>query len=115
MLGSNVYFTQTFDFALIPISKYDRVVGIHVLDVGGEHSLLLYHVVCASAVNNLACAPGCINLQDDLSLGFRYPTLVGSYKISHIRFWNPDASFVSLALRPQISSNYFIIFTHKHK
>jgi hypothetical protein len=57
----------------------------------------------------------CINLQGDLNLDFRYPTLVGSYKVSNIRLWNPNASFVSLALRPQISSNYFIIFTHKHK
>jgi hypothetical protein len=76
------------------------------LDVGGEHLVLPRHVVCASTINNPACAPGCINLQGDLSLGFRYPTLVGSYKVSHIRLWNLDASFVSLALRPQISSNY---------
>jgi hypothetical protein len=115
MLGSDGYFTQPFNLALIPISKYDRVVGILVLDIGGEHLLLPRHVVCASAVNNPACAPGCINLQGNLSLGFMYPTLVGSYKFSHIRHWNTDASFVSFALRPQISSNYFIIFTHKHK
>ena len=62
MLGSDGYFTQTFDLALIPISKYDCVVGILVLDIGGEHLLLPRHVVCASAVNNPACAPGCINL-----------------------------------------------------
>jgi hypothetical protein len=85
MLGSDSYFTQTFDLALIPISKYDNVLGILVLDVGGEHFILSRHVACASAINNPACAPGCINLQDDLSLGFRYPTLVGSYKVSHIR------------------------------
>jgi hypothetical protein len=71
--------------------------------------------VCASAINNPACAPGCINLQGNLSLGFRYPTLVGSYKVSHTRLWNPGASFVSLALRPQISSNHFIIFEQKNK
>jgi hypothetical protein len=111
MLGSDGYFTQTFDLALIPISKYNRVVGNLVLDVGSEH-LLPHHVVCASAISNPAFASGCINLQDDLSLGFRYPTLVGSYKVSHIRIWNSDASFVSLALRPQISNNYFIIFAH---
>jgi hypothetical protein len=40
MLGSDGYFTQTFDFALILISKYYRVMGILVLDVGGEHLLL---------------------------------------------------------------------------
>jgi hypothetical protein len=102
MLGSDGYFTQTFDLALIPISKYDCVVGILVLDVGDEHLLLPRHVVCA---------PRCINLQGELSLGFRYPTLVGSYKVSHISLWNLDASFTSLALRPQISSNYFIIFS----
>jgi hypothetical protein len=42
MRGSDFY------FALIPISKCDRVVGILVLDVGGEHLLLPRHVVCAS-------------------------------------------------------------------
>jgi hypothetical protein len=84
MLSSDGYFTQTFDLAMIPISKDDRVLGILVLDVGGEHFLLPCHVVCASAINNLDCAPRCINMQDDLSLGFRYPTLVGSYKVSHI-------------------------------
>jgi hypothetical protein len=110
MLGSDGYFTQTFDFALIPISKYDRVVGILVLDVGGEYLLLPRHVLCASVVNNPACAPRCINMQGNLSLGFRYPTLVGSCKVSHIRLWNLDASFVSLALRSQIFSNNFIIF-----
>ena len=98
MLGSDGYFTQTFDLALIPISKYNRVVGILVLDAGGEYLLLPHHVVYASAVNNLACAPGCINLQGDLSLGLRYPTLVVSYKVSHIRLWNPNASFASLAV-----------------
>jgi hypothetical protein len=66
-------------------------------------------VVCAFAINDPACAPGCINLQGNLSLGFRYPTLVGSYKVSHKRLWNLDASFVSLALRSQTSSNYFTI------
>jgi hypothetical protein len=45
-----------------------------------------------------------------LSLGFRYPTLVGSYKVSYNNFWNPNASFVSLAFRSQFSSNYFGIF-----
>jgi hypothetical protein len=54
MLGSDGYFTQTFDLALIPISKYDHVMGILVLDIGGEHLLLPHHVACASAVNNPA-------------------------------------------------------------
>jgi hypothetical protein len=110
MLDSDGYFTQTLDLALVPISKDDSVSGILVLDVGGEHFLLPHHVVCASTVNDPDCAPGCINLQDNLRLGFRYSTLVGSYKVSHKRLWNPDASFVSLALRSQTSSNYFIIF-----
>jgi hypothetical protein len=48
-------------------------------------------------------------------LGFRYPTLVGSYKVSHKRLWNPDASFVSLALRSQTSSNYLIVFAQNNK
>jgi hypothetical protein len=111
MLGNDGYFTQTFDLAMISISNDDRVLGILVLDIAGEHFLPLHHVVCASAINNLACAPRCINLQGDLSLGFRYPTLVGSYKVSHIRLWNPNASLSSLAFRPQNFSNYFIIFT----
>jgi hypothetical protein len=115
MLDIDGYFTQTFDLAMIPISKDDLVLGILVLDVGGEHFLLPRHVVCASAVNNPAYASRCINLQGDLSLGFRYPTLVGSYKVSHIRLWNPNSNLASLALRPHISSNNFIIFTHKHK
>jgi hypothetical protein len=109
MLGSDGYFAQTLYLALVLISKDDNVLGILVLDVGGVHFLLLHHVVCAFAINDPACSPGCINLQGNLSLGFRYPTLVGSYKVSHKRLWNPDASFVSLALRSQISSNYFII------
>jgi hypothetical protein len=110
MLGCDGYFTQTLDFALVPISKDDSVLGILVLDVGGEHFLLPRHVVCAFASNDPSCAPGCINLQGNLILGFRYPTLIGSYKVSHNRLWNPDANFVSLALRSQTSSYYFIIF-----
>jgi hypothetical protein len=100
MLSSDGYFTQTFDLAMIPISKDNRILGILILGVGGEHLLLPCYVVCASTVNNPTCAPGCINLQGDLSLGFRYPTLVGSYKVSHIRLWNPNASLSSLSLRP---------------
>jgi hypothetical protein len=111
MLGGDGYFTETFDLALIPISKDDSVMGILVLDVGGEHLLLPRHVVCASTVNNPTCTPGSINLQGNLSLGFRYPTLVGSYKVSHIRFWSPNTSLASLAFRPHIFSNNFIIFT----
>jgi hypothetical protein len=57
MLGSDGYFTQTFDLALIPISKYDRVVGVLVLNVGGEQLFLPCHVVCASVVNYPARAP----------------------------------------------------------
>jgi hypothetical protein len=109
VLVSDGYFAKAFDFALIPISKDDRILGILVLDVGGEHLLLPRHVVCASAIDNLARAPGCINLQGNLSLGFRYPTLVGSYKVSHNSFWNPYASFDSLAFGSQLPSNYFCI------
>jgi hypothetical protein len=54
MLGSDGYFAQTLDLALVPISKYDSVLGILVLDVGGEHFLLPHHVVCASAINDPA-------------------------------------------------------------
>jgi hypothetical protein len=45
---------QSFNFALVPISKENCVLRIHVLDVGGEHLLLPRHVVCASAVDNPA-------------------------------------------------------------
>jgi hypothetical protein len=54
MLGSNGYFAQTIDLALVPISKDDSVLGIPVLDVGGEHFLLPRHVVCASTINDPA-------------------------------------------------------------
>ena len=54
MLACDGYFSQTFDLALIPISKYDSILGILVLDVEGEHLLLSRHVVCASAVDNPA-------------------------------------------------------------
>jgi hypothetical protein len=43
----------------------------------------------------------------NLSLGFKYPTLVGSYKVSHSSFWNPYACFVSLASGSQFPSHYF--------
>jgi hypothetical protein len=43
MLDIDGYFTQTFDLAMIPISKDDLVLGILVLDVGGEHFLLQMH------------------------------------------------------------------------
>jgi hypothetical protein len=39
---------------LVPISKDNCVLGIPVLDVGGEHLLHPHHVVCASAVDNPA-------------------------------------------------------------
>jgi hypothetical protein len=47
----------------------------------------------------------------NLSLGFRYPTLVGSYKVSHNNFWNPNTSLVSLAFGSQLLSNYFCVLT----
>jgi hypothetical protein len=57
MLGSDGYFTQTFDLATIPISKDNCVLGILVFDVGGEHLLLPRHMVCASAINNPVVPP----------------------------------------------------------
>jgi hypothetical protein len=54
MLGSDDYFFQTLDLALVLISKDDSVLGILVLDVGGEHFLLPDRVVCASDINDLA-------------------------------------------------------------
>ena len=81
MLGSDGYFTQTLDLALIPISKDDSVLGILVFNVGGEHFLLPCHVVCASAINDPACAPRCINLQGDLSLGLSTQLLLGPTRL----------------------------------
>jgi hypothetical protein len=57
MFDSDGYFAQALDLALVPISKDDSVLGIHVLDVGGEHFLLPYHVVCASTINGPAWPP----------------------------------------------------------
>jgi hypothetical protein len=54
MLGCDGYLSQSFDLALVPISKDDRILGILVFDVGGEHFLLPRHVVSASAVDNPA-------------------------------------------------------------
>jgi hypothetical protein len=111
VLACDGYLSQTFDLALVPISKNNRILGNLVLDVGGEHLLLPHHVVCASAVDYPARSPGCINLQGNLSLGFRYPTLVGSYKVSHNSLWNQNTSLVPLAFGSQLSSNYFFILT----
>jgi hypothetical protein len=47
----------------------------------------------------------------NLSLGFRYLTLVGSYKVSHNNFWNLNTSLVSLAFGSQLSGNHFFILT----
>jgi hypothetical protein len=41
----------------------------------------------------------------NLSLGFRYPTLVGSYKVSQNSLWSPYASLVSLAFGSQFPSH----------
>jgi hypothetical protein len=38
----------------LPWFPSPRILGILVLDVGGEHLLLPHHVVCASAVDNPA-------------------------------------------------------------
>jgi hypothetical protein len=70
MLGCNDYLSQSFNLALVPISKDNRILGIIVLDVGGEHLLLPHHVVYASTVDYPARAPGCINLQGNFKLRF---------------------------------------------
>jgi hypothetical protein len=54
MLRCDGHLSQSFDLALVPISKDDRILAILVFDVGGEHLLLPHHVVRASVVNNLA-------------------------------------------------------------
>jgi hypothetical protein len=40
MLGCNDYLSQSFNLALVPISKDNRILRILVLDVGGGHFLL---------------------------------------------------------------------------
>jgi hypothetical protein len=70
VLVSDGNLAQAFDLALVPISKDDRILGILVLDVGGEHLLLPRHVVCASTVDYPARALGWINLQGNFKLGF---------------------------------------------
>ena len=70
MLVSDGNLAQAFDLALVPISKDDHILGILVLDIGGEHLLLPHHVVCASAVDYPARAPRCINLQGNFKFGF---------------------------------------------
>jgi hypothetical protein len=54
VLVGDGYLAQAFDLALVPISEDDRILGILVLDLGGEHLLLPCHVVCESAVDNPA-------------------------------------------------------------
>jgi hypothetical protein len=54
MLGCDGYLSQSLDLALVSISKDDQILGILVLDIGGEHFLLPRHVVRASAIDNLA-------------------------------------------------------------
>jgi hypothetical protein len=54
VLVGDGYLAKAFDLALVPISKDDRILGILVLDLGGEHLLLPRHLVCASAVDNPA-------------------------------------------------------------
>jgi hypothetical protein len=53
MLDSNCYFTYPLYLALVSISKDNRVMGIFILDVGGE-LLLPRHVVYAFTINDLA-------------------------------------------------------------
>jgi hypothetical protein len=45
-------------------------------------------------------------------MGFRYPTLVGSYEVSHNSLWDPNTSLVFLAFGPQLPSNHFL-FLHE--
>jgi hypothetical protein len=54
VLVGDGYLSQTLDLALIPIAKDNLILGILVLDVGGEHLHLPRYVVCASAVDNPA-------------------------------------------------------------
>jgi hypothetical protein len=62
VLSSNRYLTYPLYLALVPISKDDRVMGILILDIGSEHLLLPRHVVCSSAIDNLALAMRHIDL-----------------------------------------------------
>jgi hypothetical protein len=113
MLSNDGYFTQTLDLALVPISKDDSVLGILVLDIGGEHFLLPRHVVCASAINNLACAPGCINLQGNLSLGFRYPLLLGHTRLVTKYFGTQMKVLSLLHLGPKLLATTLSFFNKR--
>jgi hypothetical protein len=66
MLGCYCNLTQPLYHALIPVSKYECVLGILVLGVGRKHLLLPYHVVYSSTVDNPAYALRCINLQNKI-------------------------------------------------
>jgi hypothetical protein len=54
VLVGDGYLAQAFDLALVSMFKDNRILGILVLDIGGEPLLLPRHVVCASAVDNPA-------------------------------------------------------------
>jgi hypothetical protein len=112
MLDSDGYFNQTLDLALVPISKDDSVLGILVLDVGGEYFLLPCHVVCASTINNLACAPGCINLQGNLSLCFKYPLLLRPTRLVTKDFGTQMQVLFLLHLGPKLLTTSLSFF-HK--
>jgi hypothetical protein len=115
VLACDGYLSQTFDLALVPISKNNRILGILVLDVGGEHLLLPRHVVCASAVDYPARSLGCINLQGNLSLGFRYPTLVGSYRLVTIVFGIHMQVLSPLHLDPNFLATTFAFLHERTK
>jgi hypothetical protein len=52
MLGSNLYFTHPLYLALVPISKYDCVMRIFILDIRTEHLLPPRHMVRAFVIDN---------------------------------------------------------------
>jgi hypothetical protein len=73
------------------------------------------YVVCASAIDNLACAPRCINLQNKFRLGFLgTQTELGPLRVSNIGCWHPDTSFTIFVSRTNMSSHGLTRFTMKY-
>src|SRR6187455_3457872 len=115
MLGCNGYLPQSFNLALVPISKDDRILGILVLDVGGEHLLLPRHVVCASTVDYPATAPGCINLQGIQAYVLCTQLLLGPTRLVKIIFGTHMQVLSPLHLDPNFLATTFAFLHERTK
>jgi hypothetical protein len=114
VLVSDGYLAQAFDLALVSISKDDRILGILVLDVGGEH-LLPHHVVCASAVDYSARAPGCINLQGIKAWVLGTQLLLGPTRLVKIVFGTYMQVLSPLHLDPNFLATTFAFLHERTK